>query len=106
MKPKITIKCRKKTNRSLPPAKYYPYGTGKEGKERINSAVIKIDPILNKSSNRKVKQIVLRHEIDEINARNDGATAKKAHKIATSKEPAWFSRKYKTFSQLQKGIRE
>ncbi len=106
MKPKITIKCRKKTNSSLPPAKYYPYGTGKEGKEKITSAVIKIDPVLNKSSNRKVKQIILKHETDEINARNAGATVKKAHKIATSKEPSWFSRKYRTFSQLQRGIRE
>ena len=105
MKPKITIIARKKTNSSLPPAKYYPRGYGKEGHERITNVVIKIDPVLNKSKNKNVKHAVLKHEIDEINARNSGATVKKAHRIAMSKEPSWFSRKYRTFTQLQRGIR-
>jgi len=107
MKPKITIVYRKVTNRNLPISQYWPRGSGGKGKpEVIKSAVIKLDPILKKDKNKKLIKIILKHETDEISARNKGATLKKAHKIAMSKEPKWFTKEYPNNRLLQKKLRE
>ncbi len=105
-RPKIRVRYRKVTNPRLAVAKYYPRGTGGKGKpEHITSAVIKLDPILKKRKNVRFRKVILRHETNEILARNRGKTIRQAHKVAVSKEPAW-TRKLKTHKALQQALRE
>lgn len=102
----IKIRYRKITNSSLPAAQYWPIGhVDKNGREHISSTTLKLDPILRKKQNRKLARIIVKHELNEIKARVHGHKLKEAHRIAESKEPAWFNRKYRTHTQLQKALR-
>lgn len=103
---KIKVQYRKITNPNLSIAKYYPRGYGGRGKpEHITNVVIKLDPILKRYKNKKFIKPILKHETDEIEARNKGNSLKKAHKLAIDKEPAWFKR-FHTDSDLQKELRK
>ena len=107
MKPKIKVVYRKVTNPKLPISQYWPRGyIDKNKKEVIKSAVIKLDPILKKPNNKGLVKVILKHEADEISARNKGSTLKQAHKIAMKKEPSWFTKKYPNNRLLQKKLRE
>jgi hypothetical protein len=106
MKPKIKVVYRKVTNPHLCIAKYYPRGYGGRGKpENITDVIIKLDPILKKPQNKKFIKPILKHETDEIRARNKGQSLNKAHRTAMKKEPRWF-KKFPTDRILQKKLRE
>ena len=103
---KIKVQYRKITNPNLSIAKYYPRGYGGRGKpENITNVVIKLDPILKKRKNKKFIKPILKHETDEIRARNMGQSLKKAHRTASEKEPLWL-KKFHTDSMLQKELRK
>ncbi len=106
MKTKIKIQYRKVTNPKLAVAEYYPLGYRDCGKEVITGAVIKVDPIVRKPRNKRLKNIILNHEVDEINARAKGIPIRKAHQLAVNKEPEWFTKKCSTHKKLQKALRE
>ena len=106
MKSKIKVQYRKITNPHLCIAKYYPRGYGGRGKpENITNVVIKLDPILKRSKNKKFIKPILKHETDEIQARNSGQSLRNAHRIAMKKEPLWF-KKFPTDKALQKELRK
>jgi len=105
-KPKITIRYRKVTNPNLPVAEYHPTGhVDEEGREHISSVVIRVDPIVKKKRNARLKKVILKHELDEIAARVKGHSRKESHKIAEAKEPHWVDEKYRTDKQLQDALR-
>ena len=97
---------RKVTNSKLPVAKYNLRGHHKGKKVVVTGAVIKLDPILKKSQNKKMKKIILKHETDEIKVRAKGVSLKVAHQRAVDKEPKGFTEKFPTNRSLQKELRK
>lgn len=104
---KIKVQYRKVHNPNIAVASYHPRGYGGRGKpEIITDVVIKLDPVLKKIKNRKLKKVILKHETDEIKARARGLPLSKAHQVAVNKEPKWFIKKYNTHQKLLKGLRD
>lgn len=102
----IVVQYRKVTNPNLPVAKYHLHGhKDKKGNKIVTGALVKVDPIIKDRGNSNLKRVILKHESDEIYSRAKGHGLRESHRLAESKEPSWFSKKFRTHSQLQRILR-